>query len=687
MKKGLLILPLAVLSLAGCNPPIDYGELLGIEVLSGLQNEYVQYTTVDLNEITVKATFEEKEVTIYGSELTFSPETLDTAELGEFEITISYETKSIIWTYHVLSYEEIDNVGSPQFVVDYFANIAENNENKRAEFMDREQGFTVGDDNPFIFLPEISAYDGEGQEVDVTAYHSSSIIQEKRGSEYVTLAGAELDSVVVINEYASSYDFTEEAIGKTYKLTVRPYGEEYAIDNIYKAEFEFKVGDGYNVYKQDDLSHYDNVNTAIWDAYRSKKGLTQVNLNGLFLMNDVEIKRDFLPDGFFYMEGDSDILPGDIDYVRAIGSLRDSVDIYHRNILEGESFVFNGNYFNIDYSTLPVVVRESGRIDKEPGLVISHATVLKAGIALTDIELAAVEDSGDFSLKNLSVIGNANRTDEQPEKSGGAIFNKMQSVDSHIYNMIATQCFTIILVEYHGKSHLIEKTRGYDSFSSMLYNWGSSNLTIKDSEFIGAGGPILIADHVSPDKDGNGGYQPDIKVENTVMRSFVTGTENWFTLVSAGGASTEIQSLGATLSMFGTKTITKTQKDGEKDKTFFNLVAVLKDGAAQGPSSTKINGKFQIDEGTPLDFSGAFMTSVASVSVAYPRLESSNGNAAYINRDVPYVALPDGSPLQTPNYFTGDYMNTYVNFGVPEGKEPGFIGLVFEFFDPATIVI
>ncbi|MFA7020988.1 MAG: hypothetical protein WC215_05485, partial [Bacilli bacterium] len=410
-----------------------------------------------------------------------------------------------------------------------------------------------------------------------------------------------------------------------------------------------------------------------WDAYRTSKGITPVAINGLFLHGDIEIERSKLPDSFFYMEGDSDINSGDGDYERALGSLRDNVDIYHHDVAPGETFVFNGNYFSIDYSTLPVVARESGRIDADVGLVISHATLIKAGYAQTG------EDLGDYTMRNLRVIGNANRT-EAGAKSGGAIFTKLLSVDSHIYNLIGTQCFTFILTELSGPNAIIEKTRGYDSFSSMLYNWGTDNLQIIDSEFIGAGGPIIIADHVGPEEDGTGGNPSHTTFTNTVAESIVTGNENWFRLVHADAALPEIYDVGELLlPNYGTNSITKLININGTDVPHFNLIGVVKDGGASEPSSTKISGSMTIDDGAALDFNGEFMSSVVAYPPLFPRFESSDGQKALYN----YTQLidADGQPIipTGSNYFTGPYLNMYVSVGTTDIDDytAGFMGLVF----------
>ncbi|MFA5421263.1 MAG: hypothetical protein WC344_00505 [Bacilli bacterium] len=682
MKKSLLFLPLVMMSLAGCDPVVEeYGDLLDIEVASGLQEEYVQYTVVDLNEVSVTATFENKTITINGANLTFTPTTLNTSELGEFDITVAYETESIVWTYTIVQYDEITNIGAPEFVTNYTANIATKSaENKRNEFKDLKQGYFVGDDNPFIFFPTIYAYDSEGEEMNVTAYHSSSVVKEKRGDEWVTLTGAELDAAVAIDEFASSYDFAEAAIGKTYSLSVRPAGDEYATAPKFETSFIFTIANGYNVYKQDDLSHFDNINVNIWNSYRTAKGITQVDIDGLFFHNDIKIERDKLPDGFFYMEGDSDAPTDGADYPRIIGSLRDDVGVYYRDILPSEDFVINGNYFNLDYSSLPVVVREakdSVESPTEEGKVISHATVIKAGNAQTG------DDLGDYELKNLSVVGNANRT-EEAVKSGGAIFSKTLSVDSLVYNVIATQCFTIFLTEFSGPNATIEKTRGYDSFSSMLYNFGTTNLLIKDCEFIGAGGPVLISDHVYADEvTGEGGYQPQTLVQNSLLESYVTGDENWFRLVSATGAAAQLVALGTQLlPYYGSKSIVKMiTVTGKPDPiAHFNMIGLIKDGGVAEPTSAKVNGKIQIDENVALDFKGAFMTSASGFGPEYARFQSSDGPAALLNPNPQGLISVGGVPIATKyepgapaNYFTGDYMNVYYNIG----SGTGFMGMVF----------
>ena len=652
---------------------VDRGELLRLEYVSGLKEQYMIHEQIDLDEVNVQAVFENDSLLVTGKDLTFNPLVPLTNTIGVYHLEISYLEKSITRTYWVVEFDEIDNLDLPSSIAAYQAYISEKGVDKRSEFMDRTQGYFVGSDNPWRFFPEIEAYDDDGEEVSVSAYHSSSKIFEKRAGEYVQLTGDDLDNVVTIDEFASTYHFTSAAIDKTYRLTVRPYGEKYATKAKYEVSFEIKVTQGYNVTKQDDLLHFDNYNS-YWDPYRASKNITPINISGLILHNDIKLKEENIADGFKYLEGDADVKLTDKDYDRVIGSLRDNNDLYRRTIGAGEHFVFNGNYFNIDYTALPYVVREGERIDEEPGKVISHFSIFKVH--------GEDDTAGNFTMKNLSATGNANRT-EVGIKSGGGMFLKVNKSITNFYNTIVKQAFTILISENEAEKIIIEKSRGYDTFSSLLYSWGTIDFTIKDSEFIGAGGPVIIADHYDHADDGTGGYPSNVKVINSKLESWVFGQENWFTLVSAIAVVPQIIALGVGLRVYGTNTIIRggMTEDGPAEK--FNLIGVMKSGGAQAPTSDKIQGTFQIDETVGLDFDGPFMSAVAPyMPVEMPRFQSSGGE----------VALHDGKKLvdasnqpiipyeyTNQNHFSGDYMNVYFNFG---GN--GHLGIVFGLADYIT---
>ena len=680
MKKMMMYGLGAVLltTLAGCTPTKDE-ELVSISVKSGLKEDYQAGETVDLKAVEVDALYDDNsKKVIKGKDLTFSPVKLDTEVLGEGEITITYLTKSVVWKYFVSETFEIDNLSAPKFVSDYFANIGEK-ENKRAEFMDREQGYHVGSDNEFVFFPIVNAYNYKGDEVVLNELPMVVVLEEKTTlGGYTLLSGKALDDVVTIDNVKGRYQFSKLAEGKSFRLTVRPEGDEYLDDEVYETSFEFNVVSGYNVYNQDDLSHFDNVG-APWAAYRSAHNLEALPVNGLILHNDLEIEAENLPDGFFYKEGDEDLKSTDEDYARTLNSLRDSISLYQRDIKKGEEFTINGNYFNLSYLDLPVVTRDTEKITGV-GSVVSHATIFQAGLRTKEFATNP-EDQGQFILKNLSVTGNANRSEAGP-KSGGAIFDKISSVKAHIYNTIVTQAFTAHFPKYQSTETIVEKSRGYDSFSTLFYSWGAPNFIIKDSEFIGAGGPVIITDHVDGSSvDATGGYVSHTKVINSRLESFVSGTENWFQLVNASAAVPQLSALGqGLLPNYGSNTIGRTVNINGTPVFQFNLISVLKAGSVAGPTSTPIRGTFVFDEDTALDLEGPFMQATSMFPLAAPRFQSSGGQVALF--DGSKLIGADGQPVppypmtQT-NYFTGDYMNLYLNTG-----GTGFMGLVFGLATP-----
>ena len=88
----------------------------------------------------------------------------------------------------------------------------------------------------------------------------------------------------------------------------------------------------------------------------------------------MNVVKEVLPKELFYNEGDSDLAASDSDYARTLGSLRDYVDIYRHNTLEGESFNIYGNYFNISTDQIPTVSRENGNISVEGSVIFPPNT-------------------------------------------------------------------------------------------------------------------------------------------------------------------------------------------------------------------------------------------------------------------------------------------------------------------------
>lgn len=111
-------------------------------------------------------------------------------------------------------------------------------------------------------------------------------------------------------------------------------------------------------------------------------------------------------------------------------------------------------------------------------------------------------------------------------------------------------------------SHLIKDSKGYNSYSSLMYIWGSPLVTIENSDYVGCGGPAIIADHVTGDgkggswrfdykpKTGEGGLPSNIVMINSNVTSYVVGTEPWFATFGAQSAVSMIRTPNAVYSQF-----------------------------------------------------------------------------------------------------------------------------------------
>lgn len=462
-------------------------------------------------------------------------------------------------------------------------------ENKRTEYFDRTSSYKVGIDNPFNVKP---AFTLVKHNIKTDALSPATEAEWKasiENFEYKVVVSL-LNDTTNIDEYIdkidksnATVDFSDKAVGKSFEIFVNVPGSTKE-----DVKYEVTVTEGFNVYKAKDLAYMENRTQQLdekaftaWNEFKLANDIdTSLHPSKLILHSDIEIKETDLPEFFFYQE--SEVSKLDSDYQRAVGSMKDYENMYHRELNENENFELVGNYFTITNKSLREVVREDGKITPE-GEVISHATLFRFSSS----------SSGNATLSDLTIIGNAPRV-ENAIKSGGQIFVKIDNNASfNAYNLIST-CFFITFMPNRTDSEvLLEKCKAYDSFNCFVYNWGCPNLTIKECEMIGAGGPVIIQDHVDPTSE-NGGYAPNTKVISSNLQSHVVGTEGWFNVVKATSIVPTIKSLDLLFNPFGKSFLKSNQKDATIQ--YFNLILVNKSGSAQTFTNEKVDGSLRIDD-------------------------------------------------------------------------------------------
>ena len=118
-------------------------------------------------------------------------------------------------------------------------------------------------------------------------------------------------------------------------------------------------------------------------------------------------------------------------------------------------------------------------------------------------------DRSVFTLKNLALSGNNPMQNDDAFKAAGLMLSGSYAAQVNYYNFNAKQFFTSIVQDNYGdfafdedgKFHsegtseqakvLIDNSKLYNNYSNMTFLW-RGDMTVKNSEMVGSGGPLLI---------------------------------------------------------------------------------------------------------------------------------------------------------------------------------------------------
>lgn len=567
----------------------------------------------DTTGLIIKVTYENgyKESLSTGFDIT---KEVSTAEAGEQTLQVSYQGKTAEVKVMVKNSYQVRGYTDPQFVVDYNTNKTLKNEftktgstgTKGFEIINVD--YKVGNDNAFIYSPILSVKTAEGDYEDLTTYKAIIEVSIWENGEYKLLTD-NVSEYVTFNDTKHTFNFTDKAIGNKFQIKMLPFGMTDEEKEIVSAKtFDFEVVDGWNAYTAKDISLIDNMNEqGKWTDYKTSNDIDiNLNVNSIILHDNITLKDSDLPASQFL--GEDEVQEGDDDYDLAFGSLKDehSSDygfIYHRKIADGETFTIEGNYFRLSAENISKIVRQEiddvRKINTTGNAITTHTSLLGfSGDTSSSV-------MGQGYIKNLHLIGNTQKSDDAL-MSGGVMAMKIRNTSFTCENILSQRWFMSFMVEGSNEysnncKHLFNKVNAFDSYNTLLYVWGARDVQIKDSHFIGAGGPVMICDHVQNNQTtGEGGYITNVKTTNSVLESFVAGSEGWFATYEGSGALVgSIKAMNALVTPYGN---TLCDKNGQK----INLIAVYKSGSAEGLTSSKIRGSFSDGKYTSgLDLSDA----------------------------------------------------------------------------------
>lgn len=532
MKKK--ICSLALLATAGvgsmfmsaCGDPA----LESISVKDGsIETTLLVGSTPDWNDLVLNLNYENDETATATKNADMEISEIDTNTLGEQELVIKYKGLTTKVKIYIVAHEgdlyEYIGYQKPDSYVLYEGNTRDASTTVDTEFMIGSHRYKVGDDNPFKFLPKITAINQNDQSVTVTEYTSDVVVKENG----VELTGTDLTSVVTIDNAHSTFDFTEAAVGRTFEITVKPlnYDEDMPYDPI---TFSVDVVNAWNVYNVADLSRVEsNAQTAgLWADKKAATGIdTTTEIEGVVLHSDLEIKKSDLPGTMFHPV--NTVQNG----VNISGTLKDSMSFFTRDIDANDTFSIYGNYFTIKTcnegnDAIPLVEY------LDHGGDFGHAAVFSFG---GDNYGHPEDPQGNVVIKDLSMKGNGSREgalDENEEPvNHKALIGIISSAQNTTIDNCLTRAFTSHVIalgdyDYVGAENIacnINNSKLIDSFQSLMLAWGSRNNNINNSVMKDSGGPLIVSTHV--DAEDTHQYA-NITVNNSVMESIVGGTEAWF---------------------------------------------------------------------------------------------------------------------------------------------------------------
>ena len=579
MKKStkLFLLPLVALMITGCKKTPE-------EVLPTVQLDNANLTLVIGGTKALVATSENGEGSVAWSSsdesvATISAEGVVTAVgVGDATITATYAGVTATCKITVVASEHyrLAAVQENENIKEFKLNVADEDEEFRGE---TSAVIEVGDDNAFDVKPTLKIMDKETlQYVDESAwpFQYSYKLLVKNAGEYVAADAADVES---FDAAKCKIDFAASAIGKEFKLTVVPGGLSAAqqVDPEYAKTVELKVSDGWNVYSENELAYFDDINMhvlgdfrqggclysqadrdAAWVAFRTAKGLsTDYVAPGIFLQKNLNLGRENIPDLFFYADSTE---TGGVE--EAVGSMKDSTDVYMR---QANGFVFNGNYFNIDTNNVPLGY---GPLMYNPSDNITHSTLFKA-VEWRDSNNPeyAGELTSAVTFKNCSYFGNAPRSNDIKYRAG-LIFIKVKAptYSSHVTHVLfdnfnVTRSAISFYVEYGLTDTIIKDCYVADDYANGIYAHINGDFHFVNSVLENMGGPIIVT-------NCNDSTQVGVHIEAdaaTVFNNYIAGTEPWFVNTGANNAIPTIFSLDGYCFTQSQLTFLKTIQDENGD--------------------------------------------------------------------------------------------------------------------------
>lgn len=451
------------------------------------------------------------------------------------------------------------------------------NKSMKEHFKLMDHPYVVGDDNPFYFVLTISAYDENMDKVEVPGYTSVSNVY--LGDSTTPLSGAELAKYVSIDESAHSFQFTPEAIGKTFKLETRPAKGVAGYEEDFTKSINVTVVDGWNIYQAWELNYITNWSDFDFTEVDANETRDQVKIVHDYLTTSHLIPADKIPTSLsgIVLHGNINILPEDIPAEYFLGKdrtkeLYDRINVFsHVTTATNPNFTVYGNYFTICSNALPPVCamgtgNQSDIVSNAQlfGFSVDHNIRWAGYVVNEDGSISLSYDHTKYSttIQDLYLRDDnptSNTPADSPRRMRGLIGIKSWGQIMNLKNSNIEAFYIGYLADSDFQTLNISDTKFYNSWQNHLFVWSDNpyvesknddhkinvpegwkypvlTINAENSSFTKSGGPTIIAQVNQPDLEGSAYCGAIVNLKNATTEdlwTYVTGTEAWFQSMGA----------------------------------------------------------------------------------------------------------------------------------------------------------
>ncbi len=562
MKKKKLLIALScltLLSFVGCGETSSSNSELDTKVKSieivknSIQKTYsvgdkVSYSSLAINTLNAK-----KEViqTLKASEnksITYT--SIDTSKVatGIFEVTYTEndETFKTTMEYAVndIQYTLVNWMPSDTYTscVSYKANskISTSEENPEQGFIETPK-YYIGNDNAVSLLPKMTSVNPNNPLDTKTIYEiPSNVTFTLTNSDNETLdLNAYLDNISELKS-KGLVKFKDSVEGE-YTLKLTSPDQDQAIT------YTLNVVDAYNVLEAKDVFALDNCKWSFYstqDKMRTYKTENNIpDAKGLVFQNDITFNKSDLPSHFFW---------GDEATAESVkGSYKDWQGLINYYFEEPETVNVFGNAHKFmlndsstDEDAFPLITTDSqqGEIQQTGKPISSHASIFYTTVPNTGVE---TEDCV-LNIQDLEFSGNMGVSSDDEITTGGPMFIKSQT-SSSFKNVIVSKTYIAYMLDnwsidgvYHDNHASIENCRFRDLANGALYIYKNGKVTIKNSDLLTTGGPLIFINPVTqfiPTYTSAEQFQNDLSKlvstdvvidDKSFLSNYTAGTGGWF---------------------------------------------------------------------------------------------------------------------------------------------------------------